>query len=166
MDFSAIAERLPLLIILLAALLIYQFVFRRRRTSPSQKTTQEIVLNVLSDVKFNLKLLDALRLQHPAKELMTANWKRDKSRLQFLPQPLQDALNEAFALADDFNRQLTAGQSWSGQTAGIDQKKLKEKLLESEKGLEEWLLAKVKPKGPPPIDYPTLSESLFGGRKR
>ncbi len=152
-----------LFIAIIVGLLLLQFFLRRRR-SP-QATQQQIVQNLLPEVRFNLRLAEVLTLDWQAKKFMTTNWKINKNKLDFLDQSLQATLTDAYTIAEDFNQQLGIAKKYksSGYLANIDLAKLKEKLTKSREGLEAWLLSKTGTKEPPP-KYPSITDFLFGSR--
>lgn len=162
MDFSDPGN--ILFIVLIIGLLFFQFFIRRRR-SPAI-TQQQIVESLLSEVRLNIRLTEVLTLNWQAKKFMTTTWLMNKNKLEFLNQPLQGNLSDAYAIAEDFNQQLGIAKKnkSSGYMASIDLSKLKEKLTKSREGLEEWLFSKTGTKEPEP-KYPSMTDFLFGSRR-
>ena len=68
-------------------------------------------------------------------------------------------------LIDDFNQQIKAMKSYksAGYLITFDIHKLNEPLRKSQEGLEQWLLAATGSKEPT-TEYPSMFDSLFGGR--
>ena len=162
MDFSDPGN--ILFIVVIIGLVLLQFVLRRRR-SPAI-TQQQIVESLLSEVRLNIRLTEVLTLNWQARKYMTTSWLMNKNKLEFLNQSLQGNLSDAFAIAEDFNQQLSIAkkQKSSGYMASIDVAKLKEKLTKSREGLEEWLFSKTGTKEPQP-KYPSMTDFLFGSRR-
>ena len=162
MDFSDPGNILFIAVII--GLLLLQFFLRRRR-SPAT-TQQGIVENLLSEVRVNIQLAEVLALNLQARKFMTTSWMINKNKLEFLDQSLQGNLSDAFAIAEDFNQQLSIAKKHksSGYMASVDVAKLKEKLTKSREGLEEWLFSKTGTKEPQ-LKYPSMTDFLFGSRR-
>ena len=161
MDFSQIKENIPV-ILMIIGLILLQFFLRRRKPATTQR---EIVQSLLNEVKLNQALAESHHLRQKPKKFETVSWRRSKNKLDFLNQPLQVALSDAFMLAEDFNQQIdTAKRQKSAlYMLNINMDKIKDSLGKSKQGLEEWLLKNVGTKEPPP-KYPSITDSLFGGR--
>lgn len=162
MDFSSIEGNLPLILLILAFILL-PFFFRRRRSS--QVMSQEVARNLLSEVRLNLSLAEVYSVNGRVKRFETVSWRLNKSKLDFLGQSIQAALADAFTMAEDYNQQMAAAKKHrsAGFVSNINVDKFKGLLTKGKEGLEEWLLAKVGTKEPPP-KYPGLFDGLFGGR--
>ncbi len=163
MDFGDIGENLPI-IVMVIALILLQFFLRRRRKP--EGTQREIVQSLLSEVRMNLSLIEAFRFRSQVKKFEAASWQRNKTKLDFLDQPLQGALSDAFMIVEDFNQQVEAAKKYKSASymVNIDADKLTKPLTKSKEGLEEWLLAETGTKEPPP-QYPGMFDSLFGSRR-
>jgi len=161
MDFGAILDNLPLILAVLVLLLL-QFFFWRPKP---EKTQQEIAHSLLSEVKLNHALVGIYDLRQKPKKFEVTSWQRNKNRLDFLGESLQGALSDAFGIVEDFNRQIdTAKKHRSvGYMADLDVGKLKGPLTKSKDGLEEWFLTTTGRKEPP-LKYPGIFDTLFGGR--
>jgi len=153
-----------LIIAVIIGLLLLQFFLRRRR-SPAT-TQQQIVQDLLPEVRFNLRLAEVLTLSYQAKKFIITSWQIYQNKLDFLDQPLQATLKDAYTIAEDFNQQLSIAKKHksSGYMASIDLAKLKEKLTKSREGLEAWLLAKTGTKEPTQKP-PSMFDIFFGGRR-
>jgi len=166
MDFGGIdiMENLPIILIAVA-IIVVQF-FLRRRVKP-EKTPREIVLSLLGDVGRNLGMVESFSSQSRMSKFMVASWQRNKNRVDFLDQDLQGALSDSFIMADDLNRQIDAArtQKSSIYVATIDVSKLRNPLTKSKEGLEHWLENNFGSKEPP-VEYPSLTDFIFGGRPR
>lgn len=162
MDFGAFGENFPLVAAILGLILIQFFLRRRRRT---ERTSREIVQNLLAETRLNVALVELWRRQQKSKKFLTTSWQRNKNRLDFLAQPLQVALTDAYMMAEDFNRQIAMmkKQKSASYLPSLDADKLSKLLAVSQQGLEAWFQTKVGTKNPP-LKYPTISDFFFGGR--
>ena len=128
------------LIILLPILLLILFniFFRKRR---GERTQPEIVTSLLSEIALNQQIMEAFIQKWQARKFRTDSWQRNKDKLGFLDQELQNTLARAFSLAEEFNRDIDSARKYksSSYLAGISADKLREPLARSRQGLEEWL---------------------------
>jgi hypothetical protein len=161
MDFGTIWENAPLIGAVIVLILL-QFFLRKPKPEVRQ---QEIVQNLLSEVRLNWALAETFHLRQKPKKLEVVSWQRNKTKLDFLKQSLQSALSDAFGMAEDFNQRVEATKKYKSASylVGIDIDKLKEPLAKSKQGLEEWLVENVGTIHPPP-KYPGLLDGLFGDR--
>jgi len=161
-DFSSISDNLPLLIGILAVIVMQVLL---RRGKKSEKTNQEIVHSLLAETNLNHAALEVFLTRDDPKRLTVASWQRNKNKLGFFDQSLQTVLTDAFMLADEFNQQLSVAKKYksSSYLATVNTRRLKETLIKSREGLEQWLLKNVGRKEPPPIKYPRVIDGLFGG---
>jgi len=159
-------ENLPL-ILMIAALIALQIFFMRRRNP--ERTQQELVVNLLGEVKINEVLVETFSLRQKPKKFEVTMWEVNKNRLKFLAKSVQRTLSEAFGMIEDFNQQIDAAKKASRKAKSasykvdIDVNELKEPLARSRQGLEQWLLVTIGTKDPPP-KYPSIIDYLFGGR--
>ena len=162
MEFGALGENIPL-ILLIIGLILLQFFFMRRRKP--EVTHREIAQGLLSEVKLNEALVETFSLRQKPKKFEMVSWQRNKNKLEFLDKPLQSVLSNTFMMVEDFNQQIDASKKYKSASyiINVNVDKLKEPLTKSREGLEEWLLAKAGSKEPPP-KYPGIFDSFFGGR--
>ena len=158
MDFSTI--NVPLFLVVIG-LILFQFFFMRRRKP--EETQQDIVRNLLTDVRMNLGLVEVFRAQQQVKKFELVSWQMNKTKLDFLAQPLQVALSDAFVMAEDFSRQISMAKKHKSASymVNINVDKLQEPLTKSKQGLEDWLLAKMGTKEPAP-KIPGIFDVWFG----
>ncbi len=156
-----LGENVIFIIAILAILVLFSL-FRRR--SPN-RDRPEVVRGLLSEVRINEVLIETFHQRPKPKRFETSTWQLNKKKLDFLEKSLQVDLNNAFTLAEDFNRQLKAAKKAKSADFkfNLDHEKMKEPLAKSKKGLEDWLLAHFGGREPPP-KYPTITDYLFGGR--
>lgn len=135
-------ENLPLVLIVIGLILLLSF-FRRGRRAETKPV--EIVQRLLAEVRLNLRLTEIFTPTSRMSRFMTTSWQINKNKLDFMDQPLQVTLSEAYTMAEDFNQQITAAKKHrsANYMASVDTRKLKEKLIKSREGLEEWLNSKV-----------------------
>ncbi|MBI4185964.1 MAG: hypothetical protein HY530_00460 [Chloroflexi bacterium] len=135
MDSELGRNLLPLIILVL---FIVANIFLRRRKA---KAPLEIAVGLLSEVKYNQKLVEAIDHRWRGKKMKTGTWEKYKGGLDFLPQPLRDMLAGVFSAAGDFNQQIASARKYksSSYIMGIDTGRLKEPLAESRRQLEEWV---------------------------
>ena len=162
MDFGDIGANLPF-IIGIVALIFLQFILARRRKPGT--TNQEIVQSLLSDVRLNLALVETVGLRQKPRKFAASSWRINKTKLDFLDQPLQVALSDAFMMIEDFNRQIEAAKKYKSTSymASMNVDKLKKPLAKSQEGIEKWLLENTGGKEPS-SKYHGMFDSLFGGR--
>lgn len=162
MDFGNLGENLPI-IGLIIGLILLQFFLRRRRSAAT--TQQDVVERLMSEIRLNLRLAEVLSSGEQIKRFITTNWQLNKNKIDFLAQPVQVNLTDAFMIADDFNLQVATSKKYKSASyiASIDVPKLKDKLTKSQEGLEAWLVSTTGSKEPPP-KTPGAFDSLLGGR--
>ena len=161
MDFSQIQENIPVILSIIG-LIIIQFFLRRRKP---ELTHQEIAHNLLTEVKLDQALADSHHLRSKPKKFEAVIWQRNKNKLDFLPQPLQTALADAFMMVTDFNQQVDTARKQKSTLymLNVNMSKIQVSLEKSKQGLEDWLLKNTGAKEPPP-KYPGIMDSMFGGR--
>ena len=160
MDFSAIMGN-ALLIVIIIGVILLQF-FLRRRHKPAA-THRETALSLLSELRLNLSLAEVFRRDWRVRKFETVNWQMNKTKLDFLAQPVRAALTDAYVMAEDFNQQIAAAKKYKSVSymGNIDVNRLKEPLAMSKQGLEKWLLANGGVKESPP-KYPGLFDGWLG----
>lgn len=149
MDLGEMGENLLLLLMLVIFFVGGIFLFRKRKGGG---TSLEMVVALLSEVSYNRKLMEDFHFHWNIKKFKVDSWNRDKSKLDFLDQPLQAALSDAFNLIEDFNQRIDAAKKnrTSSYLAGIDIEKLRTPLDKSWQGLQEWLKENLEKAGLPP----------------
>jgi hypothetical protein len=145
------------------ALVAFQYFMRRRRGPGANQ--QEVVQNLLSEVRLDIRLIDVFTFQYKAKPFMTTAWQLNKNKLDFLPQTVQENVSNAFVMVEDINQQIAAAKKYKSTAymASIHVDKLKVLLTGCQQGLEQWLLLKVGSKNPPE-KVPGMFDDLLGKR--
>lgn len=158
---DAILNNLPIIAAVIVVLLLQLFFWRPK----PDKTQQDIAQNLLTEVKLNQGLAGIFGLRQKPKKFEVTSWQRNKNRLAFLNESLQTALSDAFDMVEDLNRQIDMAKKHRSTSymGDLNVDKLKEPLAKSKQGLEEWFLIKIGKKEPP-IKYPGIFDTLFGGR--
>ncbi len=139
MDNDGLGDIGKNLIILVPIILLILFnIFRRRRKG--ERTEPEIAMSLLSEVAFNQQVVESFSQQGRATKLRAGSWQRNKAKLEFLDQKLQENLAKTFSMVEEFNRALDASHKFksSSYLEGISPDKLKESLTLCRQGLEEW----------------------------
>ncbi|UCD08605.1 MAG: hypothetical protein JSU79_09630 [Dehalococcoidales bacterium] len=142
MDFSNIAEVMPVILVILGLVAIQLFLRRKGGTKSSHQHT---VHAILSDVRVNLRLIEILMEGEQIKRFAFNGWNLHRNNIEFLSQNLQSALTDAFGIAQDYNEQVATTKHFmtSNYEADIDTVKLKDLLQRSKKALEDWLMNNV-----------------------
>ncbi len=159
MDFT---ENMPLLLGVIAFIILQFFLSRRQKL---ERTSPEIAQSLLSEVKQNLRLVEASALKTQFKKFKDATWKRNGNRIDFLDESLRTTLSDTFNMVEEFNQQIDIAKK-RGSTSyiyDINPSKLEKPFTNSQEGLEEWLEANTGGKNLPP-KYPGIFDGLFGGR--
>jgi len=128
-----------ILIILIPLILIILFnVFFKKRKA--EKTQPEIAMSLLSEVATNQQIAEGFLGKTRVRKFRTDSWQRNKEKLDFLDQTLRDELAKTFGMAEEFNRAVDATRKFksSSYLEGISADRLKESLVRSRQGLEEW----------------------------
>jgi len=135
-DLSELGKNISAIIPLIL-LVLFQIFMRRRRT---EKTTPEVVNNLLKEINHNQQLMEAFLVTWQTNKFKADSWQRNKNRLDFLDQHVHTALTNAYDLAEEFNREITSAKKFksSSYLANVNVDKLREPLVRSRKGLEEW----------------------------
>ena len=131
-----------ILIILIPLILIILFnVFFKKRKA--EKTEPEIAMSLLSEVSTNQQIAEGFLGKTRVRKFRTDSWQRNKEKLDFLGQTLRDELAKTFGMAEEFNRAVDATRKFksSSYLEGISADRLKESLVQSRQGLEEWFEA-------------------------
>ena len=162
MDFGDIGANIPT-ILTVVGLILLQFFLRRRRKP--EVTHREIAQGLLTEVRLDQALVESFHLRRKPKKFEAVSWQLNKTKLDFLDQPLQVALSDAFTTIEDFNRQIDAAKKHKSASymINVDVGKIKGPLSKSKQGLEEWLQSTTGTNEPPP-KYPGMLDGLFGGR--
>ena len=127
------------LLIPLIIILVLGIQMRRLRGA---RSNLEVAVGLVSDVKYNLKVLNAFSASRPSfKKLKTGNWKKNNAKIVFLDQELQNSLTSAFTSALDYNDRLAQAkqQKSTSYMLGVDTAKLVEALTKSQEGLTVWI---------------------------
>ena len=111
------------------------------RKQQEQKRRLEVVRSLLSEINSNQKLVEAFLFQWQAEKFKTGSWKRNRDKMDYIDQGLHTTLASAYEIAEEFNREIEAAKKHKSASylAGIQIDRLKEPLVKSRQGLEQWL---------------------------
>ncbi|MFQ6122293.1 MAG: hypothetical protein ACE5LA_04455 [Dehalococcoidales bacterium] len=155
MDLGEVGRNL-VIVLVIAFFLVLNVVIRARR---GRGTPLGMVVTLLSEINQNQRLIETFDFHWRTKKFKTGCWKRNKRKLDFLPQELLTCLSDTFGIAEDFNQKMDAARKYKSDSylASISVDKLKLPLHRSKQQLEEWLQANMQ--NP---DYFPRRRSLFG----
>ena len=146
-----------ILIIVVVLFLVLNVYIRGRRAggSPLGK-----VVSIFAALKNNEKLLENFGFHRGFGKLKTGVWKKNKDRVDFLPQELLVALSQVFEMSEEVNERIEAARKFKSDSymAGIDVSKLKAPLAKSKQQLQEWLQENMQN----PEYQPKKRRGLFG----
>jgi hypothetical protein len=117
---------------------VFNIFFRKQQ---EQKRRLTVVKSLLSEVEHNQKLMEAFLMRWQTKKFKTANWKRNRDKMDYIDQDLRTTLAGAYEIAEEFNKEIEAAKKYKspGYLASIRVDRLREPLAKSRQGLEEWL---------------------------
>jgi hypothetical protein len=118
--------------------IVFNIFFRKQQ---EQKRRLTVVKSLLSEVDHNQKLMEAFLMRWQTKKFKTANWKRNRDKMDYIDQDLRTTLAGAYEIAEEFNKEIEAAKKHKspGYLASIRVDRLREPLAKSRQGLEEWL---------------------------
>jgi hypothetical protein len=146
-DWGKIGQILSYLIPV-AVFIIFNIFMRKQQ---EQKRRLEVVKGLINEIDQNQKLIEAFLLQWQYKKFKTGHWKRHKNKLDYVDQGLRARLESTYEIAEGFNREieLAKQQKSTSYLAGIRVDRLREPLVKSRQGLEEWYALNKDRKKPP-----------------
>jgi len=118
--------------------LVINLLFRKQQAQKRRLTT---VRSLVSEIDYNQKLVEAFSFRGQLKKFKTGTWQRSKGKLDYLVSDLQNALADAYGIAEGFNREIDAAKKHksAGYLANIQADRLSKPLARCQQGLEEWL---------------------------
>lgn len=119
-------------------ILVVSIFFRKQQ---KQKRMLTVVRSLLSEIDYNLKLTEAFSLQWQTKKFKTATWRQNKGKMDYIASSLHYTLAGAYEIAEEFNREIDTAKKHKSTSylGGIRVDRLREPLIQSKQGLEEWL---------------------------
>ena len=145
-----------LVILLIGALGLNVFVkFRRMKKTPLGRAA-----SILIDINQNEKFMENFSYHHGIGRMRTGAWKKNKDKVDYLPQELRMKLAQLFEMSEQVNERIDAARKFKSDSymAGIDVDKLKAPLAKSEQQLREWLQENMQN----PEYQPKRRRGLFG----
>jgi len=156
MDFgeSGINIILIIVVILFLALNVY---IRSRRSGGAPLGR---VVSIFAAVNHNEKLVGNFGFHRSAGKLKTGAWRKNKDRVDFLPQELRMTLSQVFEMSEEVNERIEAARKFKSDSymAGIDVSKLKAPLAQCKQQLQEWFQENMQN----PEFQPKRRRGLFG----
>ncbi len=115
---------------------------------------------VLAELNRNEKLIENFGFHQGAGKLKTGAWRKNKDKVDFLPQELRMILTHTFEMSEEVNERIDAARRFKSDSymAGIDVSKLKEPLAKSKQQLQEWIQENMQN----PEYQPKKRRSIFG----
>ncbi len=135
------------LIIPLIVLIVFSVFMRRRKT---ESTPQDIATSLLSDMNANQGIMEQFGSQMRPTKLKIASWQRNNNKLGFLDNETRTSIINFFKMAEDFNMQMESAKKFKATSyiSGINTERMKEPLVKSREGLQEWMKANMQQAGP------------------
>jgi len=125
-DWDDLADVGKILTYLVPAIIIIltNVVFRKQRQKKARVT---MVRSLLSEIEYNQKLMEAFSLGWQTKKFKTGTWIRNKTKIDYIDPGLRYTLDDANAIADEFNREIDAAKKHKSMSylAGIRVDRLK-----------------------------------------
>ena len=144
------------LVVLMVGLLVANVYFGKRK---AEKTLLGKVVSVLSDIRYNQRVIETFGFHWRTKRLKAGGWRRNSAKIGFLPEELWISLDKIFDMVDDFNQRIDTAKKYKSDSymAGIDVDKLKAPLDKVAGRLGEWVQANMS--NP---EYAPKRRGLFG----
>ena len=160
MDFGAIGERILIVAVVVAVLLLLSLI---RGRNP-RKERIDIVGTLLEETKLNIILAQTFENQPQQRPFHVTGWQLHRKKFDFLDKELVEEINSSYDISLDFNKRLKAAtKTKSKKRETIDIEKLRTSFPRIKQGLEDWLLAKTGTTDHK-TKQPGISDWLFGGR--
>ncbi len=118
--------------------IVFNIFFRKQQ---EQKRRLTVVKNLLSEIDYNQKLMEAFLMRWQTKKFKTGVWGRNRDKMDYIDQGLRTTLAGAYEIAEEFNKEIDAAKKYKSPDylASIRVDRLREPLAKSRQGLEEWL---------------------------
>ena len=99
------------------------------------------VVGILSNVIKNEKFVENFSFHRSMGKLKAGAWKKNKDKINFLPQDMRTALSKLFEMVEEVNERIDAAIRYKSDSymAGIDISRLREPLAGSKEQLQEWV---------------------------
>ena len=124
--------------ILMVLLLVANFFFRKRK---GEKTPLGMAVGIFSELRYNQKLTEIFSFHWKSNKFKMASWKRNNTKIVFIPIEIRATLSKAFDMVEDVNQRIDAAKKYKSDSymAAIDVDKLKVPLAQGMQQLQEWL---------------------------
>ena len=99
------------------------------------------VVGILSNVKHNERLCESFGFHRSIGRMKVSAWRKNKDRVEFLPQELRTRLSQLFEMVGEVNEMIDAAIRHKSDSymAAIDLDKLKTPLATCKEQLQEWV---------------------------
>ena len=99
------------------------------------------VVGILSNVINNEKFVENFSFHRSMGKLKANAWKKNKDKVNFLPQDILTGLSRLFEMVEEVNERIDAAIKYKSDSymAGIDISKLREPLAKNKEQLQEWI---------------------------
>ena len=126
-------------LVLLLGLSVLLQIFRTQRAPLGR------VVGILSSIMKNEKYVENFSFQRSIGKLKAGAWKKNKNKINFLPQEMLTSLSKLFEMVEEVNERIDAAIKFKSDSymAGIDISKLKEPLARNKEQLQEWVQANM-----------------------
>ena len=127
-----------LIIVLFIGVLILNYWVRIRR---QLKSPLGMATLILANINYNERRVENFGFHRGAGKMKTGAWKKNKNKVDFLPQELQMSLSQLFDMVEEVNDRIDAARSFKSDSymSGIDVSKLKAPLAENKERLYDWI---------------------------
>ena len=103
------------------------------------------VVGILSNVNKNVRYIENFSFHRSMGKLKAGAWKKNKDKINFLPQEMLTSLSKLFEMVEEVNERIDAAIKYKSDSymAGIDISKLREPLARNKEQLQEWVQANM-----------------------
>jgi hypothetical protein len=103
-------------------------------------------IGILANINRNERYVENFSFHRSIGKLKAGAWKKNKDKIDFLPQELRTTLSKLFEMVEEANERIEAAMKYKSDSymAGIDISKLKEPLARSKEQLQEWIQANMR----------------------
>ncbi|MFC1954986.1 hypothetical protein ACFLWZ_00335 [Chloroflexota bacterium] len=131
-----------ILAVLMVGLLVANVYFGKRK---AEKAPLGKVVSVLSDIRHNQKIVQTFNFHWQTKRFKAGGWRRNSTKINFLPGELWISLEKMFDLIEDYNQRIDVAKKSKSDSymAGIDVDRLKSPLDDVAEKLREWVQANM-----------------------
>jgi hypothetical protein len=107
-----------------------------------QKRRVTAVKSLVLEIEHNQKLMESFSMEWKIKKFKTTTWEKNKDKMDYLEDKgLYSTLIDTYEITNEFNREMVMAKEYGSTSylAGIKLDRLRDPLLRSINGLQEWL---------------------------